>query len=83
MFGKKMRHVGDRVAAVVAESEATALEALALIEVEYQILRPVMSIDEAMADDAPQIHDEPIVYVNGAPAIWRCRIGARRSAASI
>ncbi|ARD39530.1 molybdopterin-dependent oxidoreductase Mo/Fe-S-binding subunit [Edwardsiella ictaluri] len=67
MFGKKMRHVGDRVAAVVAESEATALEALALIEVEYQILRPVMSIDEAMADDAPQIHDEPIVYVNGAP----------------
>ncbi|AOV95770.1 molybdopterin-dependent oxidoreductase Mo/Fe-S-binding subunit [Edwardsiella hoshinae] len=68
MFGKKMRHVGDRVAAVVAESEAIALEALKLIEVEYQILRPVMSIDEAMADDAPVIHDEPIVYVNGAPS---------------
>ncbi|SPW33739.1 4-hydroxybenzoyl-CoA reductase subunit alpha [Edwardsiella tarda] len=68
MFGKKMRHVGDRVAAVVAESEAIALEALTLIEVEYQILRPVMSIDEAMADDAPLIHDEPIVYVNGAPS---------------
>ncbi|MGY0154605.1 molybdopterin-dependent oxidoreductase Mo/Fe-S-binding subunit [Edwardsiella tarda] len=68
MFGKKMRHVGDRVAAVVAESEAIALEALKLIEVEYQILRPVMSIDEAMADDAPLIHDEPIVYVNGAPS---------------
>lgn len=28
MFGKKMRHVGDRVAAVVAESEEIALEAL-------------------------------------------------------
>ncbi|WHP79989.1 molybdopterin-dependent oxidoreductase Mo/Fe-S-binding subunit [Edwardsiella anguillarum] len=68
MFGKKMRHVGDRVAAVVAESEAIALQALQLIEVEYQILRPVMSIDEAMADDAPLIHDEPIVYVNGAPS---------------
>ncbi|WAM44387.1 molybdopterin-dependent oxidoreductase Mo/Fe-S-binding subunit [Edwardsiella piscicida] len=68
MFGKKMLHVGDRVAAVVAESEAIALEALKLIEVEYQILRPVMSIDEAMADDAPLIHDEPIVYVNGAPS---------------
>ncbi|AKM46730.1 Aldehyde, CO, or xanthine dehydrogenase, Fe-S subunit, CoxS/CutS family [Edwardsiella anguillarum] len=68
MFGKKMRHVGDRVAAVVAESEAIALQALQLIEVEYQILRPVMSIDEAMADDAPLIHDEPIVYMNGAPS---------------
>ncbi|MGU0160562.1 hypothetical protein ACVXHB_10205 [Escherichia coli] len=35
MFGKKMRHVGDCVAAVVAESEEIALEALKLIDVEY------------------------------------------------
>lgn len=33
MFGKKLRHVGDRVAAVVAENEAIALKALSLIEV--------------------------------------------------
>ncbi|MBW7981820.1 molybdopterin-dependent oxidoreductase Mo/Fe-S-binding subunit [Enterobacillus tribolii] len=68
MFGKKLRHVGDRVAAVVAESEEIALAALALIDVEYEVLRPVMSIDEAMAKDAPIIHDEPIVYAGGAPA---------------
>lgn len=68
MFGKKMRHVGDRVAAVVAESEEIALAALALIDVSFEVLKPVMSIDEAMADGAPLVHDEPIVYVNGAPA---------------
>lgn len=68
MFGRKLRHVGDRVAAVVAESEAIALAALKLIEVEYQVLPAVMSIDEAMAPNAPLVHDEPIVYMAGAPA---------------
>lgn len=68
MFGRKLRHVGDRVAAVVAESEEIALAALDLIKVEYQVLPAVMSIDEAMALGAPLVHDEPIVYVNGAPA---------------
>ncbi|TNV21946.1 molybdopterin-dependent oxidoreductase Mo/Fe-S-binding subunit [Buttiauxella sp. B2] len=68
MFGKKLRHVGDRVAAVVAESEEIALAALKLIDVEYQVLKPVMSIDEAMAENAPRVHDEKVVYVNGAPA---------------
>ncbi|WP_052282156.1 molybdopterin-dependent oxidoreductase Mo/Fe-S-binding subunit [Kluyvera genomosp. 1] len=67
MFGKKLRHVGDRVAAVVAESEEIALAALALINVEYQVLKPVLSIDEAMADNAPIVHDEPVVYGVGAP----------------
>jgi putative selenate reductase molybdopterin-binding subunit len=68
MFSQKVRHVGDRVAAVIAVSEAIALQAIALIDVEYQQLKPVMSIDEAMAPDAPLVHDEPIVYVHGAPA---------------
>ncbi|EBS5740234.1 molybdopterin-dependent oxidoreductase Mo/Fe-S-binding subunit, partial [Salmonella enterica subsp. enterica serovar Eastbourne] len=68
MFGKKLRHVGDRVAAVVAENEAIALKALSLIEVEYDVLKPVLSIDEAKADGAPLVHDEPVIYVNGAPA---------------
>ena len=67
MFGQKLRHVGDRVAAVVAENEEIALTALKLIHVEYQVLKPVMSIDEAMAEDAPIVHDEPVVYGVGAP----------------
>ncbi|KFB98764.1 putative hypoxanthine oxidase [Trabulsiella guamensis ATCC 49490] len=67
MFSKKLRHVGDRIAAVVAESEEIALAALKLIEVEYELLKPVMTIDEAMAEDAPVVHDEPVIYVAGAP----------------
>lgn len=67
MFGQKMRHVGDRVAAVVAESPAIAEHALTLIDVEFDVLTPVMSIDEARAAEAPIIHNEPIEYGVGAP----------------
>jgi CO/xanthine dehydrogenase Mo-binding subunit len=63
MFDKKVRFVGDRVAAVAAETEAQALAAIAAIKVEYEVLQPVLSIDEAMAPDAPVIHDEPEAYV--------------------
>ena len=67
MFSKKVRHVGDRVAAVVAETEAIALEAIQLIEVDYELLPAVMGIDEAAAPGAAIVHDEKIEYVSGAP----------------
>ncbi len=63
MFDTKVRFVGDRVAAVAAETEAQALAAIAAIKVEYEVLKPVFSIDEAMAPGAPIIHDEPDAYV--------------------
>lgn len=59
MFDNKVRFVGDRVAAVAAETEEQALAALAKIKVVYEKLTPVFSIDEAMAEGAPIIHDEP------------------------
>lgn len=68
MFGEKVLHVGDRVAAVVAESEAIASEALKKIKVQYEVLKPVLSIDEAEAPGAPLIHNSVIEYVVGAPA---------------
>lgn len=58
MFDTKVRFVGDRVAAVAAETEAIALEALKRIEVQYEALPAVLSIDEALADGAAVIHDE-------------------------
>ncbi len=58
---------GDRVAAVVAESVEIAEAALKLIDVEYDVLKPVMSIEAAQAADAPIIHNEPIEYLAGAP----------------
>ena len=42
MFGEKVRHVGDRVAADVAESPEIAAEALDAIKVEYEVLAPVL-----------------------------------------
>ena len=58
-FDSKVRYVGDRVAAVAAESEAVAEKALSLIRVEYEVLEPVLDPRKAMDKDAPRIHDEP------------------------
>ncbi len=58
MFENKVRFVGDRVAAVAADSEAIAEMALKAIRVQYEELPAVLSIDEARREGAPVIHDE-------------------------
>ena len=58
MFDTKVRYVGDRVAAVAAESEEIATRALQAIRVEYEELPAVLSIDEARRPGAPILHDE-------------------------
>jgi len=58
MFENKVRFVGDRVAAVAADSEAIAQAAIKAIRVQYEELPAVLSIDEARRDGAPVIHDE-------------------------
>ncbi len=55
----KVRHVGDRVAVVAAETPEIAREALQLIEVEYEVLPAVFDPEEAVEPGAPVIHDEP------------------------
>jgi len=54
----KVRFVGDRVAFVAAESEEIAEKALKMIEVEYEILDPVLDSRDAMKSGAPVIHDQ-------------------------
>jgi putative selenate reductase molybdopterin-binding subunit len=54
----KVRHEGDRVAVVAAETPELAEKALKLIAVEYEILPAVVDPLEAMKDGAPVIHDE-------------------------
>ena len=46
------------VAAVAARTEAAAEAALALIDVDYEVLSPVLSIDAAIAEDAPLLHPQ-------------------------
>ena len=54
----KMRHVGDRVAIVAADTLEIANKALELVKVDYEVLEPVMDMEVAMSGDAPVIHDE-------------------------
>ena len=57
--GDKVRYVGDPVAAVAAQDEETAAAACEAIKVEYEELKPVMTIAEALREAA----DEPIQEV--------------------
>jgi CO/xanthine dehydrogenase Mo-binding subunit len=66
----KVRYIGDMVAAVAALDEETAFRGLALIDVRYDLLPPVTTIDEALAEGAPLLFDasvagEPIKLGNG------------------
>lgn len=54
----KVRFIGEEVAAVAAVDDETALEALGLIRVDYEVLPPVFDPMEAMAPDAPLIHED-------------------------
>ena len=53
----KVLYKGHAVAAVAATSPHEAEEALALIDVEYEVLTPVMDVLDAMNEDAPVLHD--------------------------
>ncbi|WP_317134938.1 MULTISPECIES: xanthine dehydrogenase family protein molybdopterin-binding subunit [Halocynthiibacter] len=54
---EKVRYVGDAVAVVIAESQALARIAAEAVEVDYEELPVAANITAAMADGAPQIHD--------------------------
>ena len=53
----KVRFIGDPVAAIAAIDEDTAFEALSLIDVEYEQLDTIGSIEEALSKNEPRIHD--------------------------
>ena len=53
-----VRFEGDQVAAVVAETEEIAAEAIKLIRVEYEDLPAVFDARQAMKTEAPQLHPE-------------------------
>lgn len=53
-----VRYVGDEVAAVAADSESAALDALDLIEVEYEELPQLRDIGTALKDESSPLHPE-------------------------
>lgn len=67
LFNWKMRHVGDRVAAIVAETEEQAIAAREKIVVEYEVLKPIFTVEEAMAEGAPIVQNGAAEYLSGEP----------------
>jgi CO/xanthine dehydrogenase Mo-binding subunit len=55
----KVRYVGEPVAGVAAVDLDVAQEAVDLIEVEYEELPAVFTAEEALAEGAPLVHEEP------------------------
>jgi CO/xanthine dehydrogenase Mo-binding subunit len=58
ILDRKLRFVGDAVALVAATTAQIAKQALALIEVEYEVLPAVFDVEEAMKPGAPQLYQE-------------------------
>ena len=58
LLTKHVRFYGDDIAAVVAENEVAAQQALRAIQVEYEAFPFVLDVQEAMKPDAPQLHEE-------------------------
>jgi len=74
----KVRHVGDRVAIVAAESPELCQKAIEAIEVEWEILPAVFDMEQAMQPGAPVIHDEPdAVGIHDASRNVVCHIHAK------
>ena len=54
----KVRHVGDPVAVVLAETRHQAREAGQLVDVDYEVLPAAVGLEAALADGAPTVHDD-------------------------
>jgi carbon-monoxide dehydrogenase large subunit len=52
-----VRFVGEPVAVVAATSGYAAVDALDAIEIDYEPLPPIRDVEEALAPDAPSVHD--------------------------
>ena len=68
----KVLYKGHAVAAIAASSPHAAEEALELIEIDYELLPSVTTAQEAIAEGAPQLHDE---YVNNISDHTQLKLG--------
>jgi CO/xanthine dehydrogenase Mo-binding subunit len=57
MAREKVLYHGHVYAAVAATTREAAREAAALIDVDWEVLRPALTLDEALAEDAPILHE--------------------------
>lgn len=77
MARKKALYHGHAIAAVAATSLKKANAVLDAIKVEYEVLKPVLSLDEAMAEDAPLLDEELMTQGLPEPATKPSNVAAR------
>ena len=65
----RVRYIGDCVAGVAADDEETALDALRRIDVTYEPLTPILTIDEALKPTEDPIHDKTLAGTNIQKAV--------------
>ena len=76
----KTIYMGEPVAVVAASDAETARRAARAIEIDYEPLPPVLTIDEALAAGAPLVHEDLADYAKIAPSfsegnvLWQCRL---------
>jgi selenium-dependent xanthine dehydrogenase len=56
--GEETRYTGDVIAAVAADTRALARRAAELVRVDYDVLEPITTVEQALAPDAPLLHPE-------------------------
>ena len=62
----RVRHIGDLIACVAADDEATALEAVRLINIEYEILDSIHDMKDGLKDSEVPIHDRGEYHIGEA-----------------
>jgi CO/xanthine dehydrogenase Mo-binding subunit len=76
----KTIYMGEPVAVVAASDMETARRAARAIEIDYEPLPAVLTIDEALATGAPLVHEDLANYAKIAPSfsegnvLWQCRL---------
>ena len=83
---ERVRHVGDVVAAVIAEDRAAALDAAEAVDVDYEVLPAVTELAAAVAPGAPLVHERfgsnLVFEIEGEQARPRRRWRGRRRSSS-
>jgi CO/xanthine dehydrogenase Mo-binding subunit len=66
----EVRYEGEEVAAVVAETPEAAEDAARLVEVDYEVLPPVVTMEAALAAGAPEAVEGGNLSRGGRPEVW-------------
>ena len=59
ILDKTVRYVGDEVAIIAAKDEKTAIKAMKMIKVKYNVLKPVIDMEKAI-DNESIVHEEDV-----------------------